>query len=90
MPKLEGKVTVITGGSSGIGLATAHRFVKETDVRGVLLSSKERDHAEGRCHPGNMPGHESKLPKTIHGQKATGFPDSHMAFLTAWAIIGLS
>jgi NAD(P)-dependent dehydrogenase (short-subunit alcohol dehydrogenase family) len=29
MPKLEGKVTVITGGSSGIGLATAHRFVKE-------------------------------------------------------------
>jgi NAD(P)-dependent dehydrogenase (short-subunit alcohol dehydrogenase family) len=27
--KLEGKVTVITGGSSGIGLATAKRFVSE-------------------------------------------------------------
>jgi NAD(P)-dependent dehydrogenase (short-subunit alcohol dehydrogenase family) len=29
MNKLEGKVAVITGGSSGIGLATAHRFVCE-------------------------------------------------------------
>src|SRR6478736_1949381 len=29
MSKLEGKVAVITGGSSGIGLATAHRFVDE-------------------------------------------------------------
>ena len=27
--KLEGKVAVITGGNSGIGLATAQRFVKE-------------------------------------------------------------
>jgi NAD(P)-dependent dehydrogenase (short-subunit alcohol dehydrogenase family) len=29
MNKLEGKVAVITGGSTGIGLATAHRFVCE-------------------------------------------------------------
>ncbi|HTI01780.1 MAG TPA: glucose 1-dehydrogenase [Acidisoma sp.] len=29
MPNLEGKIAVITGGSSGIGLATAKRFVKE-------------------------------------------------------------
>ncbi len=27
--KLEGKVAVITGGSSGIGLATAQRFAAE-------------------------------------------------------------
>jgi NAD(P)-dependent dehydrogenase (short-subunit alcohol dehydrogenase family) len=29
MSKLQGKVAVVTGGSSGLGLATAQRFVKE-------------------------------------------------------------
>ena len=29
MPRLQGKVAVITGGSSGLGLATAQRYVRE-------------------------------------------------------------
>jgi NAD(P)-dependent dehydrogenase (short-subunit alcohol dehydrogenase family) len=29
MKKLEGKIAVITGGNSGIGLATAQRFVSD-------------------------------------------------------------
>ena len=29
MPKFQGKVAVVTGGSSGIGLATAQRLVEE-------------------------------------------------------------
>src|SRR2546422_6213428 len=32
MPKFQGKVAVITGGSSGIGLSTAQRFVDEGAV----------------------------------------------------------
>src|SRR6266566_2706989 len=48
MPKFQGKVAVVTGGSSGIGLATAKRFVDEgayvyiTGRRGEELSAAVR------------------------------------------------
>jgi NAD(P)-dependent dehydrogenase (short-subunit alcohol dehydrogenase family) len=46
MGKLEGKVAVITGGSSGIGLATAKRFVKE-GAHVVIAGRQEKELKEG-------------------------------------------
>ena len=40
MEKLEGKVAVITGGNSGIGLATAQRFV--SDGAYVFITSRRQ------------------------------------------------
>jgi NAD(P)-dependent dehydrogenase (short-subunit alcohol dehydrogenase family) len=42
--KLEGKIAVITGGASGIGLATANRFVSEGAYVFIIdLNNKELD-----------------------------------------------
>src|SRR5271168_277035 len=43
--KLAGKIAVITGGSSGIGLATAKRFVEE-GAHVVITGRREKELAE--------------------------------------------
>jgi hypothetical protein len=42
MEKLVGKTAVITGGSSGIGLATAQRFVQE-GIEHVFITGRRKD-----------------------------------------------
>jgi NAD(P)-dependent dehydrogenase (short-subunit alcohol dehydrogenase family) len=43
MKKLEGKVAVITGGNSGIGLATAQRFVSEDGAYVFIIGGRQSE-----------------------------------------------
>jgi len=64
MKKLEGKVAVVTGGSSGIGLATAKLFADEgARVYVIGRRTKELDAAVGNIGPGakGMQGDTTKL-----------------------------
>jgi NAD(P)-dependent dehydrogenase (short-subunit alcohol dehydrogenase family) len=48
MGKLEGKVAIVTGGSSGIGLATAKRFVEE-GAHVVITGRREKELKEAEA-----------------------------------------
>jgi NAD(P)-dependent dehydrogenase (short-subunit alcohol dehydrogenase family) len=52
MKRLEGKVTVITGGNSGIGLATAKRFVAE-GAHVVITGRREKELQEAAAAIGS-------------------------------------
>ncbi|MFL9898820.1 glucose 1-dehydrogenase [Paraburkholderia fungorum] len=49
MKNLEGKIAVVTGGSSGIGLATAKRFVDE-GAQVVITGRREKELKEAATH----------------------------------------
>lgn len=60
--KLEGKVTVITGGGSGIGLATAKRFLSEGAYVFIIdLHKKELDSALSEIGSKNVVGIEGDV-----------------------------
>ena len=73
MKKLEGKIALVTGGSSGIGLATARRFVDEgaavfitgrrqAELDAAVKKSKVPTRPDKGSHRGKpkVPGHREK------------------------------
>jgi NAD(P)-dependent dehydrogenase (short-subunit alcohol dehydrogenase family) len=60
--KLEGKIAVITGGNSGIGLATAQRLVAEGAY--VFVTGRRQSELDVTCSPITMLAPSSSISNT--------------------------
>jgi len=91
MSKLQGKVAVITGGSSGIGLATAELFVKE-GARVFITGRRqtEIDHAVKKLGEGAMgiQGDVSNMNDLEQLYKIVGKQEHHIDILLVNAGVG--
>jgi NAD(P)-dependent dehydrogenase (short-subunit alcohol dehydrogenase family) len=45
--KFDGKIAVVTGGSTGMGLSTAKRFVQEEGMDHVFITARRKDSLDG-------------------------------------------
>jgi NAD(P)-dependent dehydrogenase (short-subunit alcohol dehydrogenase family) len=66
MPQLKNKIAVVTGGTSGIGLATAKRFVEEGAyvINSFITRLRSRANALGR-HSDAVVDHQVRQRQTI-------------------------
>ena len=86
--RLEGKVAVITGGNSGIGLATAKEFAKQGAIVALLIRTQEQIDAAVKEIGDNAKGYlgdvtDSKALKSFYENVATDFGGVDIVFSSA-------
>ena len=86
--RLEGKVAVITGGNSGIGLATAKEFAKQGAIVALLIRTQEKIDTAVKEIGENAKGYlgdvtDSKALKSLYENVATDFGGVDIVFASA-------
>jgi NAD(P)-dependent dehydrogenase (short-subunit alcohol dehydrogenase family) len=86
--RLEGKVAVITGGNSGIGLATAKEFANHGAIVALLIRTQEKIDAAIKEIGDNAKGYlgdvtDSKALKSLYENVATDFGGVDIVFSSA-------